>query len=104
MAAIAASLSISRGATVTEPRQTSPRVHLGYASYEGTTLENGVQQFLGMRYAAPPLGENRFRRAQDPFNETHVVSATKASGRPISKIACGLTFISMAQYAMVSRA
>jgi carboxylesterase type B len=81
MAAIAAGLSISHGTTVTEPRHTSPRVDLGYASYEGTTLENGVHQFLGMRYAAPPLGENRFRRAQNPLNETHIVSATKASGQ-----------------------
>ncbi|KAF2689760.1 alpha/beta-hydrolase [Lentithecium fluviatile CBS 122367] len=55
----------------------APRVHLGYATYEGTTLENGVQQFLGMRYAAAPLGGNRFRRPRDPLNETKVVPAVK---------------------------
>ncbi|KAJ3467918.1 hypothetical protein MRS44_005482 [Fusarium solani] len=52
-----------------------PRVKLGYATYEGTSLNNGVNQFLGMRYAAPPLGDNRFRRAKEPIREKHVIQA-----------------------------
>lgn len=53
----------------------NPQVNLGYATYEGTTLGNGVNQFLGMRYAAPPLGQNRFKRPLDPLDETGVVLA-----------------------------
>lgn len=52
-----------------------PRVNLGYATYEGTALENGIDQFLGMRYAAPPLGENRFRHAKEPQAEIGIIQA-----------------------------
>jgi len=41
-------------------------VHLGYSSYNGVPLANGVTQWLGIRYAAPPLGELRFAAPQDP--------------------------------------
>ncbi|KAF3402769.1 Lipase 1 [Talaromyces pinophilus] len=53
----------------------NPQVNLGYATYEGTSLSNGVKQFLGIRYAAPPLEENRSRRAVAPLKETGVVMA-----------------------------
>ncbi|KAH8822044.1 Alpha/Beta hydrolase protein [Xylogone sp. PMI_703] len=43
-----------------------PRVDLGYAIYEGTELLVGVNQFLGMRYAASPIGENRFKLPKEP--------------------------------------
>jgi hypothetical protein len=56
----------------------NPQVNLGYATYEGTSLSNGVKQFLPMRYAAPPLKENRFRRAVAPLEETGVVMAKVA--------------------------
>jgi acetylcholinesterase len=79
LAAITAGLPCSKSAPINESQPASPRVDLEYASYTGTTLENGVHQFLGMRYAAPPIGNNRFRRAQDPLNETSVVSAMKVS-------------------------
>ncbi|KIW27851.1 uncharacterized protein PV07_07552 [Cladophialophora immunda] len=41
-------------------------VLLDYASYKGTALANGVTQWLGMRYAAPPTGSLRFAAPQDP--------------------------------------
>jgi hypothetical protein len=63
----------SNAIPVSEP--TEPRVDLGYATYEGTSLGNGVKQFLGMRYAAPPIGDNRFRHAQDPLKEYGIVPA-----------------------------
>ena len=40
-------------------------VSLSYGKYQGTTLDNGVDQFLGMRYAAPPT---RFSAPQSPQN------------------------------------
>jgi len=54
---------------------TQPIVDLGYSQYEGTTLSSGVNQFLGMRYAAPPLGDLRFRTPADPLSTTGIQSA-----------------------------
>lgn len=53
-----------------------PTVDLGYAQYEGTALDIGVNQFLGIRYAAPPLGHLRFRAAEDPL-VTHGLQPAK---------------------------
>ncbi|KAJ7676411.1 Alpha/Beta hydrolase protein [Mycena rosella] len=44
----------------------SPQVKLDYATYVGTSLAAGVNQFLGMRFAAPPLGNRRWRAPEDP--------------------------------------
>lgn len=38
-----------------------PVVNLRYASYQGTLLSSGVNQYLGMRYAVAPIGDLRFR-------------------------------------------
>ncbi len=40
---------------VGSPQTTSAFVDLGYAQYQGTHLSIGVNQFLSMRYAAPPM-------------------------------------------------
>lgn len=54
-----------------------PIVDLGYTRYKGSALENGITQWLGMRYAAPPLGDLRFRAAQDPIaNSTLQIADT----------------------------
>ncbi|KAI1374067.1 alpha/beta-hydrolase [Hypoxylon crocopeplum] len=44
------------------------RVNLGYAQYQGSLVgsDGGVAQFLGMRYAAPPTGDRRWRAAVAP--------------------------------------
>lgn len=81
--AIWALLSVSSIASAS-----NPQVNLGYATYEGTSLSNGVNQFLGMRYATPPLKENRFKRAVAPLKETGVVMA---------KEVCTLKFLSLNQ-------
>jgi carboxylesterase type B len=41
-------------------------VYLDYATYKGQVAGNGVTKWLGMRYAAPPLGPLRFAAPQDP--------------------------------------
>lgn len=53
-------------------------VKLDYTSYDGTTLPNGISQWLGVRYAAPPLEELRFAAPQDPIQNTTVQQAKKA--------------------------
>lgn len=45
---------------------TGPRVDLNYTTYVGSQLPNGVNQFLGMRYAAAPLGDLRWRAPVEP--------------------------------------
>ena len=55
------------------------KVDLGYAIYEGFVEPNGVvTRWLGMRFAAPPLGNLRFRAPQDPpVNRSVVQMATQ---------------------------
>lgn len=50
-------------------------VDVGYAHYLGVELPNGITQWLGMRFAAPPLGDLRFRAPADPVKEGGVLDA-----------------------------
>ncbi|KAJ6477683.1 alpha beta-hydrolase [Mycena sanguinolenta] len=57
--------------------QTAPVVDLGYAQYQGAVNPaNNIAHFLGIRYAAAPLGDLRFRAPQPPVNQTSVQQAT----------------------------
>lgn len=49
-----------------EKSNSSNLVSLGYATYRGTSYSNGVSAWLGIRYAAPPLGSLRFAAPEDP--------------------------------------
>ena len=51
-------------------------VDLGYAKYRGQALGNGVKQFVGMRFAAPPLGNLRFRAPRAPKKEEGIQDAS----------------------------
>ncbi|KAI0136623.1 carboxylesterase [Xylariales sp. AK1849] len=42
------------------------RVNLGYARYHGTILGNGISQYQGLRFAAPPTGDLRWRAPVEP--------------------------------------
>ncbi|GAB1311304.1 Carboxylic ester hydrolase [Madurella fahalii] len=53
------------------------RVDLNYTTYEGVQLPNGVNAFLGMRYAAPPLGNLRWRAPVEPAWTGTVEQATE---------------------------
>lgn len=53
-----------------------PLVKLNYTSYEGTALSNGVTQWLGLRYAAPPVGDLRFAAPRPPSANSTVQHAT----------------------------
>ncbi|KAJ7894162.1 Alpha/Beta hydrolase protein [Mycena olivaceomarginata] len=57
--------------------QLSPIVDLGYAQYQGAVNPaNSITHFLGIRYAAPPLGDLRWRAPQAPANTSGVQLAT----------------------------
>ncbi|KAJ7616829.1 Alpha/Beta hydrolase protein, partial [Mycena polygramma] len=56
--------------------QAAPVVDLGYAQYQGSVSTSNIANFLGIRYAAAPLGNLRFRAPQPPANVTGVQQAT----------------------------
>ncbi|KAJ7732174.1 Alpha/Beta hydrolase protein [Mycena metata] len=56
--------------------QSTPVIDLGYAQYQGTVSTANISQFLGIRYAAAPIGDLRFRAPQPPANVTGVQQAT----------------------------
>lgn len=41
-------------------------VDLGYTKVQGAAQQNGVTQWLGVRFAAPPVGDLRFAAPVDP--------------------------------------
>jgi len=45
-------------------------VDLGYSKYQGVDENNGISHWLGIRYAAPPVGDLRFRSPQEPVTNT----------------------------------
>jgi acetylcholinesterase len=68
----------------------SPVVDLGYSIYEGTTQSNGQNQFLGIRFAAPPLGGLRFRAPEPPL-PTKGTQPAKAFGPICFGLGAGIT-------------
>ncbi|KAJ7791801.1 alpha beta-hydrolase [Mycena olivaceomarginata] len=66
--------------------QVTPIVDLGYAQYQGAVnTDNNIAHFFGIRFAAPPIGDLRFRAPQPPANISGVQLATT------QPIACGTT-------------
>ncbi len=59
-----------------ERHLTSP-VDLTYAKYQGLTLQNGVNHWLSLRFAAPPTGSLRFAAPQPPVTQSSIQDATK---------------------------
>src|SRR5436305_11450031 len=64
----------------------NPVVDVGYAKYQGVTHDAGVIKWLGIRYAAPPLGHLRFAAPQDPLKEPPVQRADTVRLPPPSVI------------------
>jgi para-nitrobenzyl esterase len=51
-------------------------VHIVEGDVQGV-ITNGLSEFLGIPYAAPPVGELRWRPPQDAAHWTHTLAATK---------------------------
>lgn len=77
--------------------RSGPIVDLGYSQYKGTQLPNGVSQWLGIRYAAPPLGDLRFRAPQDPIRTKDLQDASKVSFSWDGVLSKRLTFLVRSQ-------
>ncbi len=54
-------------------------VDLGYSQYRGKAFKDGTSQWLGMRYAAAPVGDLRFAAPMNPPPTDRLQSATKVS-------------------------
>lgn len=73
------------------PLARSAIVDLGYSRYQGVALGNGVDEYLGLRYAKPPLNELRFRGPEDPEQTDGVVDATAVSSQQLTVAPAELT-------------
>lgn len=56
-----------------------PVVDVSYSRYKGKDNGNGVTSWLGMRYAAPPIGDLSFMPPQDPTRSRQVKDTRKVS-------------------------
>lgn len=83
LGAAAAPQSCGRGGRGTQGQEIGTLVDLGYARYQGVQLAAGVNQYLGLRYAAPPLGDLRFRAPEDPPSNGTVQDASQVSTPPL---------------------
>lgn len=54
-------------------------VDLGYSRYSGKAFKDGTSQWLGIRYAAPPVGSLRFAAPRDPLRNTTIQLAYEVS-------------------------
>lgn len=70
---IGAALSLTHGVAAKTP---GPIVDVGYSSFQGNAL-NGINEWLGVRYAAPPTKENRFKAPQPPQSTKKLQQADK---------------------------
>ena len=69
---------------VTSVAAVQPLVDVGYTKYLGTSLSSGVTQWLGVRFAAPPLGNLRFRAPADPVKNATTQVANQVSNTATS--------------------
>lgn len=79
MIAVALILGLFLGLShhLTRAQMLNLTVDLGYSKYVGVDEDGGVTKWLGIRYAAPPTGELRFRAPSDPISDDKTHHADK---------------------------
>ena len=63
-------------------------IDLGYTKYQGDTYPGGISQWLGIRYAQPPVGELRFAAPQNITGKGTLEMATQVCHKCPSLIPC----------------
>ena len=58
-----------------------PKIDLGYTTVQGLSYPGGISQWLGVRYAQPPLGNLRFAEPQNVTADANVQMVTHVSLR-----------------------
>ncbi len=69
-----------------------PQVDLGYSTYVGRRRLDDVDEFLGMRYASPPVGDGRWRAPVEPERDGKIHNAL-AVCFPVSSVPVGTRFV-----------
>lgn len=70
-------------------RSLGPEIDLGYTKVQGLSYPNGISQWLGVRYAQPPLGKLRFAEPQNVLEDSTTQMALQvSSSQPIPTIVC----------------
>ncbi|AWH85979.1 carboxylesterase [Flavobacterium album] len=65
--------------------QKAPQVQIEQGTIEGVLLSSGIQSYKGIPFAAPPVGELRWKAPQPPKSWTGVRKATEFGNRPMQK-------------------
>jgi carboxylesterase type B len=77
LAALLLSATASTALPHPDKRWARPIIDLGYATYQGVYNETtNIQSFKGMHYAAPPVGDLRWRAPQPPISVTGMQDAS----------------------------
>lgn len=74
---LALTLGLGLGLGLQRKRTSSGVVDLGYSKYQGQAVNGGTSQWLGIRYAALPLGDLRFAAPQSPLHNDTIQKANQ---------------------------
>lgn len=72
-----ATLTLAAALWLSPVQAVDPVVDLSYGKYKGKALGNGITQWLGVRFAAPPLRDLRFTPPHDPPRQHEVQDASE---------------------------